>query len=277
MNTNANSSVTNSQWLQTATKQLTEAGDLSARLDALVLLEDVTNTNRTHLLAHPELELTDEHVKQLNSLIERRAQHIPLSYLRGKTEFYGREFVITDAVLEPRPESETMIELLIQLDLPASPTIVDVGSGSGALGITAQLELPNAHVELFELDTNALQVSRLNTQKLAPNVTCTQSDLLTAAGPDQYDVVLANLPYVPNDHQINQAAMNEPSMAIFGGPDGLDLYRQLFEQLAPHANAHTFVLTEALPPQHEALSSIARIHNWQLVRTEDFIQVFQQI
>ncbi len=275
MNTNANSSITNNQWLQAATKQLINAEIETARLDALVLLEDITNTNRAHLLAQPELELSNEHVKQLNSLVERRTQHIPLAYLRGKSEFYGREFVVTEAVLEPRPESETMIDLLKQLELPAQPTIADIGSGSGALGITAALELPRSHVYLFEIDAKALTISQLNTQKLAPSVICTKSDLLANASETQYDVVLANLPYVPDEYDVNKAATNEPSIALYGGPDGLDLYRSMFSQLSAHTKPTTFVLTESLPQQHESLATIAKAQNWQLIRTEDFIQVFR--
>lgn len=268
--------MTSDEWLKSATSRLDQAGVGTARLDALVLLEDVTNTNRTQLLAHPDSELTVEQQEQLNSLLIRRAQHIPLAYLRGKTEFYGREFVVSPAVLEPRPESETMIELLKQLDVKA-PRIADVGSGSGALGITASLEIPNSDVDLLEIDAEALKISQLNTKKLVSTARCIKSDLLQHAKPRPYDVILANLPYVPDDHQINEAAMNEPHLAIFGGPDGLDLYRRLFDQLPPHTSNNAFVLTEALPFQHEELTNIASAQNFKLVQVEDFIQVFQKI
>src|ERR1039458_8381365 len=101
----------NNKWLEFATKKFKQAGIGTARLDALVLLEDATGQKRGWLLAHPEHELQRSQIKKLHTQIVRRATHEPLAYIRGKTEFYGHEFVITSAVLEPRPESETMIEL----------------------------------------------------------------------------------------------------------------------------------------------------------------------
>src|SRR5260221_14788444 len=102
-------------WLAKATHKLELAGIGTARLDALVLLEDVTGRDRAWLLAHPEAKISANEAAKLEKLLNQRAKHLPLAYVRGKTEFYGREFVITPAVLEPRPESETMIDLLLQL------------------------------------------------------------------------------------------------------------------------------------------------------------------
>jgi release factor glutamine methyltransferase len=260
--------------LQTATKQLMDAGIGTARLDVLVLLEDITGKDRTHLLAHPEMKLTSEQQKQLQKLLDRRCKHEPLAYIRGKTEFYGREFTLTADVLEPRPESETMIDLLKTLELADTPYIADIGSGSGALGITAKLELPDSHVDLIELDDKALVVSQLNTKKLDVNVQCIKSNLLLNVNDTKYDVILANLPYVPDDYQINEAASMEPHVAIFGGPDGLDLYRTMFEQLVQHTNSPAFVLTESLPFQHAELLSIAAAQKFTHIAEQDFIQIF---
>ena len=262
-------------WLKQATKELERSGIGTARLDSLVLLEDVSGRDRAWLLAHPEHELSSDQLVVLTKLLNLRVEHQPLAYVRGKTEFYGRTFVITPAVLEPRPESETMIDLLKQLsDLPAEPRIADVGAGSGALGITAKLEMPNAHVELLEIDPKALQVAKTNVDKLSTAMQAVQSDLLS--GSDQlYDVLLCNLPYVPDGHQINQAARQEPSIAIFGGPDGLDLYRRLFGQAKKILKQPLYILSESLPPQHEALHRIATQNGYELVRASDFIQVFK--
>src|SRR4051812_1134769 len=102
-------------WLQTAQQQLMIAGVATARLDALVLLEDITDKDRAWLLAHPEFKLNTVQVIKLKKLLKQRAQHVPLAYVRGRTEFYGRTFLITPAVLEPRPESETMVAMLKKL------------------------------------------------------------------------------------------------------------------------------------------------------------------
>src|SRR5262249_19502845 len=116
--------VTAQDWLTRTERQLTDAGIGTARLDALVLLDDELNKSRTQLLAHPELLLSPKNMHVLKGLVSRRAQHEPLAYIRERTEFYGRAFLVSQAVLEPRPESETMIECLLrQTNLPIKPYI----------------------------------------------------------------------------------------------------------------------------------------------------------
>ena len=275
-----------------ATQKLTQAGIGTARLDALVLLEDVTGIDRAKLLAEPDMELSPEQVGKLEKLLNRRARHEPLAYIRGKTEFYGREFLLTPAVLEPRPESETMIDLLKELaagsmavpgsghlktkNSPAEVPgwrIADVGTGSGALGITAKLELPNSQVELLEIDPNAIKVAKTNVDKFTLNISVIKTDLLDGSN-QNYDVFLCNLPYVPDYYQINTAALHEPKIAIFGGPDGLDLYRKLFDQIKKLQHHPLYILLEALPPSHQQLTEIARQASYDLIKTEDFIQLF---
>lgn len=263
-------------FLSAATERLSVAGIGTARLDALVLLEDCTAKDRAHLLAHPELELTAEQQKKLDEQISRRLTHEPLAYIRGKTEFYGRDFAVTKDVLEPRPESETMIDLLkklVQNDKKAGWRLADVGSGSGCLGITAALELGLTSADFYDIDPATLGVAKTNAKTHHVKGRFYENDLLAGKhGP--YDIILANLPYVPDSFHINQAAMNEPRIAIYGGSDGLDLYRKLFEQLNGSSWEPAFVLTEALPPQHEQLTAIAISCGYRLKMSEDFIQVF---
>lgn len=259
-------------WLQAAERSLRDAGVATARLDALVLLEDVTGIDRAQLLAHPEHELLTAQAAELGQLLERRAGHIPLAYLRHKTEFYGREFFIDERVLEPRPESETMIELL--KTIPPAPLIIDVGTGSGALAITAALECPNSHITAVDIDPDCLTVAEQNASSHTAQITCIKSDLLRAVPALAASILLCNLPYVPDDFSINRAAMHEPKLALFGGPDGLDLYRQLFEQISVRADKPAHILTESLPPQHDELAAIATAHGYHQVAADDFIQHF---
>lgn len=261
-------------WLEEATRRLSEARIGTARLDALVLLEDALNKSRTQILTYPETEVPAAKIKVLNAEIARRARHEPLAYIRGKTEFFAREFIITPAVLEPRPESETIIELLKDTPLPNNPTIADVGTGSGALGITAALELENVKVDLLEIDLCAAEVAKRNVAKYQLDLAVIKSNLLTQSQPP-YDILLCNLPYVPDDFQINPAAQAEPRVAIFGGADGLDVYRKLFEQLRQADWRPKYVFTEALPFQHEHLAKIANDAGFEPAKTEDFIQVFR--
>lgn len=261
-------------WLAFATQQLTDAGVQTARLDALVLLEDVTGLDRSHLLAEQAAALPRKQASTLQRLLQRRCRHEPLAYIRGKAAFFGRDFLVDKHVLVPRPESETMIEQLKQLPLPPQAHLVDIGTGSGALGITAGLELPGTTITLVDIDTTALRVCTTNAQQHHLTATIKQSDLLANA-PDEYDVVLANLPYVPDTYPINEAARHEPSLALFGGSDGLELYRRLFAQLCAGTSPPPFVLTESLPSQHAALTAIAEAAGYQLRNTEGFIQVFK--
>jgi release factor glutamine methyltransferase len=275
-------------WLKWARQQLETAGIGTARLDSLVLLEDVTGKDRGWLLANPETKIKPVQQAKLTKLLNQRIRHIPLAYVRGKTEFYGRNFVITAAVLEPRPESETMIDLLGQLSATGklependknrrkTLKVADVGAGSGALGITAWLEFPEdqkVQVDLLEIDPEAAKIAKINVEKHTTSISVIESDLLEQSSKD-YAVLLCNLPYVPDDHTVNQAALHEPKIAIFGGPDGLELYRRLFKQVSALAKRPLYILTESLPPQHKALAAIAARHDYQLEQTDDFIQVF---
>jgi release factor glutamine methyltransferase len=267
--------VTSGDFLIQASGQLKQAGVGSARLDILILLEDATHYDRAWLLAHPEHKLSSYQLNKLSRQVSARQQHQPLAYIRGITEFYGRNFRLNKRVLEPRVESETMIDLLKQLALPKNPKIADVGTGCGAIGITAALEIHPSTVDLYDIDSQALAVARHNEHIHELKLGVHKRDLLNRPARPGYDVVLANLPYVPDDWQINEAAMQEPRSAIFGGRDGLDLYRRLFGQLNKMAVKPKYVLTEALPPQHQILAEVAASFDYQRRSAADFIQVFE--
>lgn len=262
-------------WLRTSAARLSAEGVPSARLDCLLLLEDMLGKDRSWILAHTESLLTQLQVKRLNRQVARRANHEPLSYLRGFTEFYGRRYKINKHVLEPRPESETMIELLKSLPLPKHPRLADVGTGCGALGITAALEIPHAQVDLYDIDSTALAVARHNAVLHELSLRGYKRDLLNKVTVE-YDAILANLPYVPSNWNINRAAEHEPKHAIRGGSDGLDFYRRLFEQLAAWPRLAHFVLTESLPPQLTLLKNIANDSGYNLIKTQGFIQIFKR-
>lgn len=275
-------------WLQNNTEFLKNAGIPSARLDALILLEDAIGRDRAYLLAHPELELGKDTIEVLENHLNRRTRHEPLAYIRGKSEFYGREFLVTPATLQPRPETETMIDLLkhvyqiedwgLGIDEPSS--ILDIGTGSGCIAITAKLEFPELQVLATEINEDALKIAEKNAQNLGANIEFHQGNLLEPISNLQSPIlsplaILANLPYVPNKHTINKAAMQEPKIAIFGGSDGLDLYREMFSQISSSELRVSLVLTESLPFQHEELANIAAQHGFELFKSDDFTQAFR--
>ncbi len=270
--------MTISVWLAYAKDRLETAGIGTARLDSQLLLSDILQHDRSWLMAHLDTIITDETRAELEKQLAERAKHVPLAYIRGKTEFYGREFYVDKRVLEPRPESETMINILKNLPgVDNGMEIIDVGTGSGALAITAKLEIPNAKVIATDIDPGCLQVAEKNAAKHHVTIQFTQGDLLEPIDevPGLSVITLANLPYVPDDYHINQAAMQEPRLAIFGGADGLDPYRKLFSQAAGFHEKPRYILTESLPPQQKQLAFIAARHGFRQIKTDDFIQVFQ--
>jgi release factor glutamine methyltransferase len=278
--------MTSNTWLKRAERRLQDAGISTAHLDCLVLLEDVTGKDRSWLLAHPETPLQGQSLQKLDRAVERRARHEPLAYIRGKTEFYGRGFIVNADTLEPRPESETMIELALEVlgsrfQVLAEPcNVIDVGTGSGALGITLKLEEPAVEVFATDISKKCLDIAEKNATKHSVRINTVHGNLLEPLynlKPNTYHLILANLPYVPDDFPINDAAMFEPKIALFGGTDGLGLYRKLFTSFHEFSRLPQFVLTESLPFQHEALASIATTAGYRLLKTDDFIQVFEAI
>jgi len=270
--------MTISVWLAYAKEKLENAGISTARLDSQLLLADILQHDRSWLMAHLDTVVTDSTRKELDKQLDERVNHVPLAYIRGKTEFYGREFYVDKRVLEPRPESETMINILKKIpDIDHQVEIIDVGTGSGALAITAKLELPNAKVVATDIDSECLQVAEKNAARYHVTIEFTQGDLLDPIEeiPGFSIVTLANLPYVPDDHFVNQAALQEPRLAIFGGADGLDPYRKLFSQAAGFGEKPRYILTESLPPQHRQLAIIAARYGFRQTNDDDFIQVFQ--
>lgn len=264
-----------------ATKFLKSHSILTARLDSLILLEDCLAIDRSKILSEPKTKIDSLRLDQFRNLVERRAKHEPMAYIRNQVEFYGREFYIDQRVLTPRPESETIIDQLNQrlstthLD---KPTIIDIGTGSGNLCITAKLEHPHALVIACDNSADALVVAKQNANHYQAAINFYIGNLIDAL-PNQSllkdSIIIANLPYVPNNFVINQAARFEPSSALFAGPDGLDRYRDLFQQLSKLSNYRPLaILVEAMPEQHFNLSLIATKYHFRLIQTDDFVQMF---
>jgi release factor glutamine methyltransferase len=263
------------EWIANATRQLTDAGIGSSKLDATLLAQDQTGLSKTALAAHPETELSAEDIQSLNQNLDRRCSHEPLAYIRGKVEFYGRDFIVNHDVLVPRPETEQMIELLLDTFGNQQCKIVDIGTGSGAIAITVKAERPTWHVTAIDIDANCITIAKKNAAALKASVVFTQSDLASFTYPAD-SVLLANLPYVPNSTPINDAAKHEPSLAIWGGEDGLEAYRHLFCRLETTKTVVHSIFTEALLEQHTALKDLAAAHGYKLTSTRGLCQLFQR-
>jgi len=274
--------MTIAQFLTEATELLQKAGVESARLDVLILLEDLLERDRSRVLAHAEQLLTKEQVHKLNNYIVQRSRHTPLAYIRGHVAFFGRDFIVNEHVLIPRPETEAVIELLKECSFSKPPCIADVGTGSGCIGITAALELPTTRVHFYDTDKAALEVALSNARRLHAHGEYYRGNVLDPWRHD-YDVVLANLPYIPDVYPINKAAGFEPELALFSGEDGLNHYRLLWRQIKARAGksgepdkpAH--VIIEAFPAQHADLDGLAAAAGYRLHATRGYVQHFMSL
>lgn len=267
--------MTVSEWLTRSENLLRHAGIESARLDSLVLLSDELQKDKSWLLAYSDYELQGSELKNLSTKVAQRVQHAPLAYIRGKVEFYGKTFMVGPDVLVPRPESETFLELLCGLESASYLSIIDVGTGSGALAISAALLCPTRNVYATDISESALKVASRNAKFHNVAVRFTHGNLLDSITDDVLSgsLLLCNLPYVPTSFTINKAATYEPTLAIFSGDDGLDHYRALFLQLRDRHTQPAFILTESLLPQHDKVKKLALDNGYILRKTNGLVQL----
>ncbi len=250
--------------LDRATAQLATVD--SPRLTAEVLLAHTLGVSRAALFARPERVLTPAEESYFWGTVARRLAGEPLAYLVGEREFYGLAFRVDRRVLIPRPETELLVEEALRLAADRWPDqpfwAVDVGTGCGAIAVAFAVHCPRARVLAVDVSPAALAVARLNIvrHRVQDRVFPVASDLLMAlAGP--FDLVLANLPYVPSGDLPTLApevAVYEPRLALDGGPDGLDVYRRFFATLPERVRPGGAVLCEIGAGQGEAAAGLAR-------------------
>lgn len=252
--------------LRGAVDRLREAGCESPRLDAEILLAEALGVSRAYLHARPEKGLPLEARDEFADWVGRRAQREPLAYIVGHREFYGLEFMITPAVLVPRPETEHVVEKVLTLARARSEDegvrIADVGTGSGAIAVAVVVHLPRAQAWALDSSGEALDVARVNAERhgVADRVHCIQSDLL-AALPQPVDIVAANLPYISDaewDGLAPEIRLYEPEMALRGGADGLEVVRALIRQAPGHLLPGGALVLEIGAEQGQAVQEFAQ-------------------
>ena len=238
--------------LDVGVARLRESGSESARLDTELLLAHALDTDRTGVIAHVDAMVGDGAAARFQDLLDRRAQGEPVAYIRGVKEFHGLAFGVDPRALIPRPETERLVglaELEVVRRLIGAPRargappirIIDVGVGSGAVAVTLAVLLRRRkmldEVDLTASDTSedALQLARENAvaHAVGDRITFLHEDLLPGAAVEQWDIVLANLPYVRTDAipGLPRAASFEPAVALDGGADGLRVIDRLLGQL----------------------------------------------
>lgn len=267
-------------WINSATKQLADVGITSARLDTELILSHTLRKGRTYLHAHPDEELSDRHHEIADARLQLRLDRTPLAYIIGHKDFYGRRFQVTPATLIPRPESEAMITLLKnalgQLKLPLTaekPKLVDVGTGSGCLGITAKLEFPELDVTLLDSSRHALTVAEENARRLQADVTILKSNLLSDY-PFRADFILANLPYVDENWEVSPETRHEPKEALYADDNGLALIKRLINTAPDYLAPDGSLFIEADPRQHSAITAYAKQNTLMPRAIDGFIMWF---
>lgn len=260
-------------WLEIAERELAQAGISSARLDALMLLEHSTGQSRERLMAHSDEELQGSTLKLSHALLNQRKQRTPLVHLTGSREFYGLELKITPDVLTPRVETEQIVEWAIQYAPPQSQ-ILDVGTGSGAIAIAIAKQRPDLYVTATEVSPPALTVAKDNALTHQATINFTLSDLLNDVS-GRFSTIVANLPYLQTTAELMPEVTKEPAIALFGGTDGLELYRRFFTQLTEHLEFPGYVFTECDPWQQADLIGLAKDAGLSIIEQGYFIAGFQ--
>jgi release factor glutamine methyltransferase len=221
----------------------------TAYLDASVLLAHVLQKPRSWVLAHPDVGLTDAQQEQLHNALSRLENGEPFPYVLGHWEFFGLDLDITPDVLIPRPETELLVEKAIAWlqESPLRRTVADVGTGSGAIAVSLAVNVPSARILATDISPQALQVARGNARKfdVGQRIEFVRCDLFPARPESvttdrQLDLLCANLPYIPTGTLHGLPVYGrEPTVALDGGEDGLDLFRRLLGRapgwLAPNA------------------------------------------
>lgn len=239
-------------------------GLASPRLDAEVLIAHALGLKRVMLYAKYDQPLVPEELAKIRNLVARRANAEPIAHLTGSREFWSLDFEVTKDTLVPRPDTETLIEVALDASRGREvATIVDVGTGTGCIAIVLATELADAKVWALEISEAARAVANRNVDKHAvgDRVTVLASDLLHALPHDvpRIDLLVANLPYIPSGDIANLMADvrdHEPSLALDGGRDGLDLVRRLVEQAPERMTPGGALVLEAGYDQHAATRAL---------------------
>lgn len=217
------------------------------RIDAQMLLLHVLgrpDAGRAWLLTHDGDLLTPEQQAQFSALCAQRLDGVPVAYLTGCKEFFGLPLHVDARVLDPRPDTETLVEWVLDvIENNVSPTIIDLGTGSGAIALAVQSQRPQASVTAVDFSQDALDVARANAQRLQLPVRFVQSSWLEQVE-GLFDVIASNPPYIREDDEHMPALRHEPRHALTSGADGLDDIRTIIAQAPRHLNASGWLLLE---------------------------------
>ena len=244
------------------------ASSQNPRRDAEVLLAHVLGWDQAALLTHPECLLSPAQADRFESLLQRRLASEPIQYLTGAQEFFGLLLEVSPDVLIPRPETEHLVEAVLELfGREANARIVDVGTGSGAIAVALAHALPRSQVTAVDVSSAALEVARRNAQRhgVMERVRLLHSDLLAAIDSADFDAVVSNPPYIADGELLEPQVSNyEPHSALYAGPTGLEVYERLIPQASRVLKPQGWLVLEIGHGQQPALEAL--LSRWRAVR-----------
>ena len=248
------------------------------RFDAGVLMSHVIGRDRAFLVAHPEATITGQQLKQFEDFVARRAQGEPLQYITGHQEFFKLDFEVTPDVLIPRPETELIVEAVLELvHTDTQFTFADIGTGSGCLAVSILNECRKAHALAIDTSEQALRVARRNAKRhrVADRLRLVQSDLFDAISVNEtLDLIVSNPPYVSDDEMktLQREVQREPRAALAGGSDGLTLIRRLLLDAPGHLRPGGYLVFEFGINQDGAIRDLADREVWKLIEIRNDLQ-----
>ena len=228
------------------------------RFEAEILLDDILKCGRVYLYSHSDDPVSEETVKKYRGFIERRKQHEPAAYILGKKEFMGMDFYVDHSVLIPRPDTETIVDSVLKTLSNDSYEILDLCTGSGAIGLSIKKQYPEVKMTLSDISPDALKIAEKNAEMHHLDVTLVQSDLLSDMNEENFDLIVSNPPYIPT--QVIKGLESdvrdyEPHLALDGGNDGFDLYQKIIDQSLDCLKNRGYLMFEAGDGQAEELAS----------------------
>jgi release factor glutamine methyltransferase len=240
------------------TRYLEKRGIEDARRNLQLLVARQLGCTRMDLYLQFDRPLEDADLAPLREVLKKRGEGIPLQHLLGTVWFHHHEFKTDARALIPRPETEELAEWILSWDLPETQQVLDMGCGSGVLGLTLATERPGWDVTLADVSPDALALARENATRLeTANARFIQSDLFGAVD-GGFDGIVANLPYVPEAERATMAreVLHDPALALFSGPDGLDLIRRFIPEAFPRLKPGGWLVLEI---GHDQASQVAGI------------------
>ena len=227
---------------------------------AKMLLSSYLKVNPLELLTILDKEVDINIEKLYKSSLEALQENKPIQYVIGNVNFYGLKFIVNKNVLIPRFETEELVEQVVEYAKSLNKDkikILDLGCGSGAIGLTLKNILKDSLVTLTDISKEALEVARLNANNLNLDVTFIESDWFSNIELEKYDIIVSNPPYIKTNEEIEEIVKNnEPSLALYGGVDGLDCYKKILANIKPYLNDKFLIAFEIGETQKEALYNI---------------------